>query len=162
MVTLTMTNKCVYLKHETVMDHLQMYNTAVMLISITRTDKILFKIASLIHLNKSWRRDRMKFKFSTKGVCQLSERRSLIRLRFPAVSHQSANVFRHEFGFVHSVTILQSIDERIVKLEARIRDFWEWKHFPQDDAEWPHIRLTWKDPIGQRFNGHPLDGQQTL
>ena len=48
----------------------------------------------------------------------MSERRSLIRLRFPAVSHQSANVFRDEFGFIHSVTILQSVDERIVKLEA--------------------------------------------
>ena len=100
------------------MDNLLLFNTAVMLISITRTDLILFKIASL-----SWRRDRMKFKFSTKGVCQLSERRSLIGLRFPAVNHQPTNVFRHKFGFVHAITILQSVDERIVKLEAGIRDF---------------------------------------
>ena len=104
---------------------------------------------------------RTRLKFGIKGVSQLSERRSMTWISFPAVGHQLANVLGHQFRFIHSVTVLQWWNQ-LIEWHSGVRDFGQWKHLPQDDAKGPHVRLTRKDPIGQRFNGHPLDGQQTL
>jgi len=54
------------------------------------------------------------------------------------------------------------MDLRIVEFDTGVRDFGHWKYLPQDDAKWPYVRLTREDPMGQRFNRHPLDGQPTL
>ena len=70
------------------------------------------------------------FDVDAKGLDQLTERRSLMRFRFPAVGHQSTDEIGSQFRFRHSITVFKATDKLVVHDETGVWDFGQRKDFP--------------------------------